>query len=166
MVVGFVVVVVDFVVVVVVVGFVVVVVGIVVVVVGLVVVVVVIVVVVVGLVVVVERVVVVIGPDDAEILLESNVTAVCANARPVNVAPVFIAINVLSRIIPLKTEPVLRVVVPATCQKIFFACAPPVRITFLPELISRVPGIWNIHTAFEFPDKVTSDVIITPVENL
>lgn len=76
-----------------------------------------------------------------ETLLESNVTAVCASALPFNVAPVCSTIAVWSRIFPLKTDVVPSVVCPATCQKMLEARQPLVRITCLPELISRVPAI-------------------------
>jgi len=43
-------------------------------------------------------------------VLDCKVTALCANAKPFNVAPVVSAIAVLSRIIPLKAECVPSVV--------------------------------------------------------
>jgi hypothetical protein len=89
-------------------------------------------------------------------LLASNVTAVWAKAFPVITAPVCITIAVLLRMIPLKLEVVPSVATPATCQKIFLACAPPISITFLALDTLRPPAIWNIQTAFELPDKVTS----------
>lgn len=93
--------------------------------------------------------------------LASNVTAVCASALPFSLAPVCITIAVLSNIFPLKTAVVPIVVFPATCQKMFFACAPPARITLLPELIFRVCAIWNIQTAFGPPERVTFVGIVT-----
>lgn len=53
--------------------------------------------------------------------LASNVTAVCANALPFSVAPVFIPISVLDNTIPLKSAVVPSVAWPATCQKMFLA---------------------------------------------
>jgi hypothetical protein len=48
--------------------------------------------------------------DGAVIALAINVTSVCASALPFSVAPVFIEISVLDRIIPLKSDVVPSVV--------------------------------------------------------
>lgn len=53
--------------------------------------------------------------------LASNVTAVCANARPVSTAPVFSTIAVPPKMIPRKLAAVPRVVWEPTCQKTFLA---------------------------------------------
>ena len=58
-------------------------------------------------------------PYGAVTAVASNVTAVCAKARPFKVAPVCISINVWHSIIPLKSTVVPSVVWPATCQKMF-----------------------------------------------
>ena len=85
-----------------------------------------------------------------------NVTAVCASSLPLIDAPVFMAINVLSRMVPTKCEVEPRVVLPATCQNTFFGSAPPVKMTFLPLAMLRVPAIWNIQTSVELPLRVSS----------
>ena len=82
-----------------------------------------------------------------------NVTAVCASALPFSVAPLFSTIAVLSNMFPLKTDVVPRVVWPATCQKMFLACAPPLRITWTPLPTVRVCAIWNIQTSFAPPER-------------
>ena len=71
---------------------------------------------------------------DSVILFPSNVTAVCDNALPSNVAPVAITIPFDARIIPLKFELVPRdtPVPPPTCQNIFAACTPPLKVTIAP----------------------------------
>ena len=70
-----------------------------------------------------------------------NVTAVCASARPFSFAPAFITTAVLDNMIPLTSEVVPRVACPATCQKMFRACAPPLRVTIVPEPTLRVCAI-------------------------
>src|ERR1035437_7712414 len=81
-----------------------------------------------------------------------GVTAVCASALPFSTAPVCNAMFFKSKMFPLNVEVVPRVVVPATCQKMFLACAPPARMTFVAELILRVPAIWKIQIAFWLPE--------------
>ena len=93
--------------------------------------------------------------------LAINVTAVCASALPFSVAPVFIVIFVLANIFPLNSDVVPRATTPATAQKMFLACAPPLRITLVAELISRVPAIWKIQTSSGPPERVTSVGIVT-----
>ncbi len=95
-------------------------------------------------------------------VLAINVTAVCASALPFSLAPLVIAIFVWANIFPLNSDVVPRVTAPATAQKMFLACAPPLRITLVAELISRVPAIWKIQTAFAPPERVTSVGIVTP----
>src|SRR5205085_3308404 len=68
---------------------------------------------------------------------------------------------VIDRTIPSKWVVVPRVTVPATCQKMFFAWAPPVNVIFTPLLIDRSPAIWNIQTSLAPPEIVTSDGIVT-----
>ena len=84
---------------------------------------------------------VIVCPAGIVTTLPSSVTAVCASALPFSVAPVFSTIAVCPRMFPLKTAVVPSVVWPATCQNMFFACAPPARTTCLAELMSRVPAI-------------------------
>src|SRR5450631_2332491 len=85
-----------------------------------------------------------------------RVTAVWARSRPFVDAPVFMAIFVLVRMVPSECAVVPMMTPPAVCQKTFLACAPPLRMTFVAEAWLRVPAIWNIHTWFDAPDRVTS----------
>ncbi len=61
-----------------------------------------------------------------------KVTAVCASALPFNTAPVFMEIAVCDSMIPLTLEVVPSVAWPPTCQKMFLACAPPIKVTIAP----------------------------------
>ena len=100
------------------------------------------------------------------IVLATKVTATCASALPFSVAPEFITITVAHKMLPLNTDVVPSVVWPATCQKMFFGCAPPLKTTCAAELTTRVCAIWNIHTAVEFPERMTAVGIVTPVPHL
>ncbi len=71
-------------------------------------------------------------PYGAVTVLALNVTAVCANALPVITAPAASEINVLLNIFPLKSAAAARVAWPETCQKMFLACAPPIKVTMAP----------------------------------
>ena len=73
--------------------------------------------------------------------LAINVTAVCASALPFSFAPLFITIAVWDNIIPLTSDVVPSVACPATDQKMFLACAPPLRITLTPLPTLRVCAI-------------------------
>src|ERR1051326_6788792 len=85
-------------------------------------------------------------------VLESNVTAaVRANSRPSTVAPVVTVIEAKARMFPLKTEPVPRVAELPTCQKMWAAWAPPLRMTWRPAVVVRVDAIWKMKTAFALP---------------
>ena len=53
------------------------------------------------------------------------------------------------------------VTLPATCQKTFLACAPPLRMTFLALERSTSFEIWKIQTSLAPPARVTSDGIVT-----
>ena len=63
----------------------------------------------------------------AVMVLDYRVTEVPASALPSSTAPVVIAIPVAHNMIPLKEEYVPSDVAPATCQKMFFANAPPAK---------------------------------------
>ena len=58
--------------------------------------------------------------------------AVNAKALPFIVLLVFIVMAWLANMVPLKTENVPRTAEVPTCQKIFWACAPPSRMTLTP----------------------------------
>src|SRR5205085_6962222 len=77
-----------------------------------------------------------------------SVTAVCASARPVILAPVLNAISVLERMMPLKSEVVPSVALPATCQNTFLACAPPLKVTMAPLPTVRFCAMWKVQTSF------------------
>jgi hypothetical protein len=53
--------------------------------------------------------------------------------------------------VPLKIVVVPRVAELPTCQKIFLACAPPLRITWRPDVVVSVDAIWKMNTAFALP---------------
>ena len=91
----------------------------------------------------------------------SRITAVCDNARPVKVAPVFSVIPVLDKITPLKFEEVPKMTSPPTCQNICSAFAPPLSVMFTPELTLRFPCIWKIQTSDALPEIITPDGAVT-----
>src|ERR1017187_7238966 len=95
-----------------------------------------------------------------------NVTAVCANSRPLTDAPVFMLINVLHSMIPSNCDVVPRTALPAICQKMFWASAPPLRRTATPFSSMRFPDIWKIQTLFASPEMVRSVGMITLVPHL
>jgi len=91
------------------------------------------------------------------------VTAVCANSRPFIDALALISIFVLPSMIPSKCAPVPILTLSDDCQKMFLACAPPVRIILVP-LACLIPlAIWKIQTSYGPPLRVTSEFIETPV---
>src|SRR5688572_19985128 len=84
--------------------------------------------------------------------LESSVTAaVRANSRPSTIAPVVTVMEAKARMFPLNTEPVPIVAELPTCQKTLAALAPPLRITWRPDVVTRVEPIWKMNTAFASP---------------
>src|SRR5437879_4698728 len=86
------------------------------------------------------------------IVLESKVTAPFrANSLPSTAAPVVTVMDVKARMFPLKTEVVPRVAELPTCQKILAALAPPLRITWRPEVVVSVDAIWKMKTALASP---------------
>src|ERR1051325_5511268 len=85
-------------------------------------------------------------------VLESSVTApVRANSRPSTAAPVVTVMEAKARMFPLKTEVVPSVAELPTCQKMLAALAPPLRITWRPEVVVSVDAIWKMKTAFGSP---------------
>ena len=70
------------------------------------------------------------------------------------------------RTIPSKCAVVPISTAPATCQKTFLAMAPPVRNTFLAELMVRSPEIWKIQTSVALPVSVTSVGMVTVLVHL
>ncbi len=108
----------------------------------------------------------VVEPVGSVTALASSVTPDCASALPLSLAPVFNTIAVWESMIPLKSEVVPKVACPATCQKMFWGCAPPARVMMAPLPTSRFCAIWNIQTSFGPPDRVVPVVIETPVPHL
>ena len=85
-------------------------------------------------------------------VLESRVTAPFrAKSRPSTVAPVVAVMEVKARMFPLKTEVVPSVAELPTCQKTLAACAPPLRITWRPDVVVNVDPIWKMKTALASP---------------
>ena len=86
------------------------------------------------------------------IVLASRVTAPFrANSLPSTAAPVVTVMEVKARMFPLKTEVVPSVAELPTCQKMLAALAPPLRITWRPEVVVSVDPIWKIQTALASP---------------
>jgi hypothetical protein len=87
------------------------------------------------------------------IVSSSSVTApLRARARPVMVAPCCTEIEVRARMVPTKTEDVLRVAELPTFQKTLQAWAPFSRTTELPTSVMSVEaGAWKIQTASGSP---------------
>lgn len=84
--------------------------------------------------------------------LAAIVTApIRASARPFSVAPVFSVMDWSARIEPMKLDVVPIVAELPTCQKMFEALAPPLRITLRPEVVVSVEAIWKMKTAFALP---------------
>src|ERR1041385_1444382 len=84
-----------------------------------------------------------------------KVTAVCANSRPVTLAPVARVMPVAPSTMPSKCAVVPIATTPAACQNTFPACAPPVRITLVAEAWVIPPATWKIQTSFGPPLSVT-----------
>ena len=69
-------------------------------------------------------------------MLVSNLTAaLSASALPCRLAPVSSVIDWRAMIVPLKMEFVPRVAALPTCQKMFWACGPPARMTCVPPKV-------------------------------
>ena len=95
-----------------------------------------------------------------------RVTAVCAYRLPFKDAPVWAAISVAVSKIPSKCEYVPSVAPSAVCQKMFWACAPPLRKMLASFAKLRRFCIWKIQTAFESPLIVIEFVIVTALSHL
>jgi len=50
---------------------------------------------------------------------------------------------------------------PATCQKMFFACAPPISVTFFAAASARSLLVWKTQTSFAPPEMVRSVAMLT-----
>ncbi len=66
---------------------------------------------------------------------------VLAKALPLRDAPVLKVIDCIAITVPWNTEVVPKVAEVPTCQKILDANAPPLRITFRPEVVVNVEAI-------------------------
>ena len=85
-------------------------------------------------------------------VLPAIVTApVLANAFPLSVAPESKVMDCKAIIVPQKTEVVPKVAELPTCQKMFDARAPPLRITLRPDVVVSEDAICIMKTAFAFP---------------
>ena len=71
----------------------------------------------------------------------STTAPVLASALPSRLAPVLNVMDCIAITVPLKTEVVPNVAELPTCQKIIDANAPPLSITFLPEVVVKVEAI-------------------------
>ena len=74
--------------------------------------------------------------------------------------------SVLQSRMPSMCEPVPSATLPATCQNMFLACAPPARMTCLTEARITFPVVWKIHTSLGPPERVTSSLMVMPVVHL
>ena len=104
------------------------------------------------------------GPAGADRLPPSplKVTApTCASARPAKVELAFMVMDEYAMIVPWKAEDVLRVAELPTCQKMFRACAPPVKMTCRPTCTVRVLAIWKTQTSFGPPFRVRSTEVMS-----
>ena len=71
-----------------------------------------------------------------------------ANNLPVTAAPLFTVMLTAARMFPLKLQVVPRVAELPTCQKTFFAWAPPLRTILVPGPMVSVDAILKMKTAF------------------
>src|ERR1044071_8491519 len=84
--------------------------------------------------------------------LPASVTApFLANALTSSEAPVLKEIDCMAMTVPLKTEVVPNVAELPTCQMMLDANAPPLRITWRPDVVVSVDAICIMKTAFGFP---------------
>src|SRR5258706_6519879 len=74
-----------------------------------------------------------------------------ANARPARGAPAAKLIDWFAMILPFMPEPLPIVAELPTCQNTLAACAPPMRMTCRPEVVTKVEVIWKIKTALTSP---------------
>src|SRR5438094_1321077 len=65
--------------------------------------------------------------------------------------PVVTVMEAKARMFPVNTEPVPKVAELPTCQKTLAALAPPLKITWRPDVVVRVEAIWKMNTAFASP---------------
>ena len=76
-------------------------------------------------------------------------------------APVPSLMAVLESTTPSARAPVPRSTSPATCQKTFFAFAPPLSVMLLFALIRTSPVTWKIQTSLAAPASTRSVGIVT-----
>src|ERR1017187_2869087 len=89
-----------------------------------------------------------------------NVTApFCASALPSKVELAFIVMDAYAMMVPLKTEEVPSVAELPTCQKMFLAWAPPVKMTLPLTATVSVLAIWKTQTSSGPPKTVRSPVM-------
>src|SRR5438477_537598 len=74
-----------------------------------------------------------------------------ANNLPLTMAPLFTVMETAARIFPLKTLVVPKVAELPTCQKMFFAWAPPLKTMLVAGSVVSVEAILKMKTAFALP---------------
>ena len=74
-----------------------------------------------------------------------------ANNLPFTAEPLFTVMDTAAKIFPLKMVVVPKVAELPTCQKIFFACAPPLKTMLVPGSVVSVEPILKMKTAFALP---------------
>jgi hypothetical protein len=97
------------------------------------------------------------------IVFASSVTApLRARARPFRVTPVVRVMDEKARIVPWKCEPVPSVAELPTTKNTLAACAPLIRVTWLPDAVVSVDGALKMKTALELPRPSSVRVPVRP----
>ncbi|GGR03358.1 hypothetical protein FHS38_000495 [Streptomyces netropsis] len=100
------------------------------------------------------------------VLLSSVTSPLRARARPSTTVPVWTAMDVRARMVPLKKEWVPRVAELPTCQNTLQACAPLMRATLLADPVIRVEAIWKMKTALGLPWASSVTVPVRPSDDV
>jgi hypothetical protein len=88
-----------------------------------------------------------------------RLTAVCAKLLPMREEPVLNKTSVNTKRTPCIDAPAPILALPATCQKMFFACTPPDKSTFLFVARVRIPVVCTMKTSSVPPSKVMSELM-------
>ena len=88
-----------------------------------------------------------------------------ASTRPSTVTPVVTVMLVSARIVPMNVDPVPSVAELPTCQYTLQACAPLIRLTWLPEADVNAEPIWNTNTEFGSPCAFSVSAPVSPIED-
>jgi hypothetical protein len=89
-----------------------------------------------------------------------RVTAVFEKIRPFKDEPGLNITDVLTKRMPSKCAPSKTITCPATDQNMFFASAPPLRITLVFAVCLTAIVVWMMKISSEVPLKVRSAVVI------